>query len=194
MMAVPANDLGIDFKVFTSNENDSAAQVSKYVIGDYNNAADVLAFAKQCDVVTFEHELVPQRVIRAIEQAGIRVYPKASSFSYSQDKLVMREKIAEMGLPNPKWSRYDGGAIEIPFPLIAKVPTGGYDGRGVWVINSADQLAELHKEAGLLLLEEKIDFDFEIDDTSVVSFIEAKKPGKLSTVKRGQALGTIIQK
>lgn len=162
MMAVPANDLGIDFKVFTSNENDSAAQVSKYVIGDYNNAADVLAFAKQCDVVTFEHELVPQRVIRAIEQAGIRVYPKASSFSYSQDKLVMREKIAEMGLPNPKWSRYDGGAIEIPFPLIAKVPTGGYDGRGVWVINSADQLAELHKEAGLLLLEEKIDFDFEI--------------------------------
>ena len=48
-------------------------------------------------------------------------------------------------------------------------------------------------EIGLVVTNE-IDFDFEIDDTSVVSFIEAKKPGKLSTVKRGQALGTIIQK
>jgi 5-(carboxyamino)imidazole ribonucleotide synthase len=162
MMAIPANNLGLDFKVLASGENDSAAQVAEYVLGDYTSAADVLAFAKSCDVVTFEHELVPQRVVVALEQAGIKVYPKSNSFTFSQDKLAMRKKISELGLPNPNWARYEGGAVEIAFPLIAKVPSGGYDGRGVWVINSANELAELFKETGVLLLEEKINFDFEI--------------------------------
>lgn len=162
MLAIPANDLGIDFKVFASDENDSAAQVSSYVIGDYTSATDVLAFAKNCDVITFEHELVPQRVLIALEQAGVRIYPKSNSFTYSQDKLAMRKKIEEIGLPNPKWSRYEGGAVEINFPLIAKSPSGGYDGRGVWVINSANELADLYRNTGVLLLEEKINFDFEI--------------------------------
>lgn len=74
----------------------------------------------------------------------------------------MREKIAQLGLPNPIWQKYAGDAVTINFPLIAKTPSGGYDGRGVWVINSADELVQLHKDVGTLLLEEKIEFDFEI--------------------------------
>jgi phosphoribosylaminoimidazole carboxylase (NCAIR synthetase) len=52
MMAVPANDLGIDFKVFAAIPNDSAAQVSHFVLGDYTNIDSVLEFAKSCDVLT----------------------------------------------------------------------------------------------------------------------------------------------
>ena len=74
MMAVPASDLGIDFKVFAAIPNDSAAQVSHFVLGDYTKIDAVLEFAKSCDVLTFEHELVPQSVIKAVEAAGIKVY------------------------------------------------------------------------------------------------------------------------
>ena len=162
MMAIPANDLGIEFKVFAASQSDSAAQVANFVVGDYTSAADVIAFAKGCDVVTFEHELVPQRVIMALEQSGVKVYPRSDSFSFSQDKLAMREKIAELGLPNPQWERYEGGLTSLSYPLIAKAPTGGYDGRGVWVVNSADELAQLAKNVPVLLLEEKLDFDYEI--------------------------------
>jgi 5-(carboxyamino)imidazole ribonucleotide synthase len=162
MMAVPANDLGIDFKVFAAIPNDSAAQVSNFVLGDYTNVNQVLEFAKECDVLTFEHELVPQSVIKAIEAAGIKVYPRSQSFTYSQDKLEMRRKIGELDLPNPKWQKFDGGRSEITFPLIAKLPAGGYDGRGVFVISSEAELNELHKKNGALLLEEKLDFDYEI--------------------------------
>ena len=162
MMAVPANDLGITLKVFAANANDSAAQVCEFVVGDYTSAADVISFSKDCDIITFEHELVPQRVIKALEQSGVKVYPRSDSFTYSQDKLVMRAKIAEMGLPNPKWERYEGGPTQISYPLIAKSPVGGYDGRGVWVINSGNELAELYKNTGVLLLEEKLNFDYEI--------------------------------
>jgi 5-(carboxyamino)imidazole ribonucleotide synthase len=162
MMAVPANDLGIDFKVFAAIPNDSAAQVSHFVLGDYTNIDSVLEFAKSCDVLTFEHELVPQSVIKAVEAAGIKVYPRSQSFTYSQDKLEMRKKIAELHLPNPKWQKYQGQECEIAFPLIAKLPSGGYDGRGVFQIDSEAQLQELHKKTGTLLLEEKLDFDYEI--------------------------------
>ena len=162
MMAVPANDLGIDFKVFAAIPNDSAAQVSHFVLGDYTNIDSVLEFAKSCDVLTFEHELVPQSVIKAVEAAGIKVYPRSQSFTYSQDKLEMRKKIAELNLPNPKWQKYQGEGCEIGFPLIAKLPSGGYDGRGVFQIDSEAQLQELHIKAGTLLLEEKLNFDYEI--------------------------------
>ena len=162
MMAVPASDLGIDFKVFAAIPNDSDAQVSHFVLGDYTNIDSILEFAKSCDVLTFEHELVPQSVIKAVEAAGIKVYPQSESFTYSQDKLEMRKKIAELNLPNPKWQKYQGEGCEIGFPLIAKLPSGGYDGRGVFQIDSEAQLQELHIKAGTLLLEEKLNFDYEI--------------------------------
>ena len=162
MMAVPANDLGLDFKVFAAIPNDSAAQVTHFVLGDYTNVESVLAFAKECDVLTFEHELVPQSVIKAVEAAGVKVYPRSESFTYSQDKLEMRKKITELNLPNPKWQKYDGGEAQIAFPLIAKLPAGGYDGRGVFVIQSPSELADLYKKTGTLLLEEKLAFDYEI--------------------------------
>ena len=161
-MAVSANDLGIDFKVFAAIPNDSAAQVSHFVLGDYTNIESVLEFAKSCDVLTFEHELVPQSVIKAVEAAGIKVYPRSESFTYSQDKLEMRRKITELELPNPKWQKYQGQECEIAFPLIAKLPSGGYDGRGVFQIDSETQLQELHEKTGTLLLEEKLNFDYEI--------------------------------
>ena len=162
MMAVAANDLGIDFKVLAAIPNDSAAQVSHFVLGDYTNIDSVLDFAKSCDVLTFEHELVPQSVIKAVEAIGVKVYPRSDSFTFSQDKLEMRKKITELKLPNPKWQRYQGQECEIAFPLIAKLPSGGYDGRGVFQIDSEVQLQDLYNKVGTLLLEEKLNFDYEI--------------------------------
>ncbi len=163
MMAVPANDLGIAFKVFASTENDGANSVADYVVGDYTNAAEVLDFAKSCDLITFEHELVPQSVIRELEKSGIKVYPRSESFIYSQNKIVMRQKMAELSLPNPQWEISENGQTTLAFPLIAKVPAGGYDGRGVFVVKNQSELTELSQQIqGKLLLEEKLNFTQEI--------------------------------
>ena len=159
MMLGPATGLGINVKVFASAQEDSAAQVANSIVGDYRNTEALLEFAKSCDVVTFEHELVPQEIIRALETNLIRIYPSADSFIYSQNKLAMREKMSELGIPNPHFQRYERGVPEISFPLIAKAPQGGYDGKGVWVIDNQLQLEALPKP---LLLEEKLDFDREI--------------------------------
>lgn len=163
MMVPPAIDLGINLSLFAASSEDSGAQIAPHVVGDYTNVEHVLSWAQNCDVITFEHEQVPQSVIHALEAAGHAVYPSASAFTYSQDKLVMREKMNELALPNPQWAKYMGGGAPFNFPLIAKTSTGGYDGRGVFVINNQAELDELYARVNApLLLEEKLNFDREI--------------------------------
>ena len=163
MMAIPANDLGIPFTVFAGSPQDGANSVANFVVGDYTNSKDVLAFAANCDVITFEHELVPASVIRELENSGVKVYPRADSFQYSQNKILMRKKMEELGLPNPTWEESVDGRTSLEFPLIAKVPAGGYDGRGVFVINDQVALTKLAESVnGSLLLEEKLPLEREI--------------------------------
>lgn len=159
MMLAPAAALGIDLVTLANSSDDSAAQISPHVVGDYRDLAVVRKFVESCDFITFEHELIPLPIIRTLEQEGHRFFPTSNSFQYSQDKALMREKLAH--LPNPKWQVVTE-AIDWNYPAIAKSISGGYDGRGVWRVDSKRDLAELLTKVPTLLLEELIDFDFEI--------------------------------
>lgn len=159
-MVAPATALGVDLLLFASDSADSGAQITHHVVGDYANLSQVLEFAKQCDVVTFEHELVPLSVIKGLEAAGVKVYPSSSAFIYSQDKSAMREKLSDF--PAPKSEVISTAAEVTTFPVIAKAISGGYDGRGVWKVASNAELAEILSHTSPLLIEELIDFDSEI--------------------------------
>lgn len=160
MMIAPATALGIDLHLFAASHDDSAAQVNSHVIGDYTNLAQILAFAQECDVVTFEHELIPLSVIKGLESAGVKVYPPSSAFIYSQDKAAMREKLADFPAPH---SQVVTSATQVTqYPVIAKAISGGYDGRGVWKVNSAPELQEILSHTSPLLVEELVAFDSEI--------------------------------
>jgi 5-(carboxyamino)imidazole ribonucleotide synthase len=160
MMIAPATALGVDLLLFASDANDSAAQINRHVIGDYTNLAQVLDFAKKCDVVTFEHELVPLSVIKGLEAEGVKVYPPSSSFIYSQDKAAMRQKLSAFPAPLSQVISEPSAVTE--FPVIAKAISGGYDGRGVWKIKTQVELQEILSHTSPLLIEELIDFDVEI--------------------------------
>lgn len=162
-MAAPATEMGVNLLLLAQDSSDSAAQICEHVVGNPSDAQAVLDFARTCDVVTFEHEQVPQSVIKNLEKNGIKVYPRSDSFIFSQNKVEMRKKMDELSLPNPQWEEYLGGSTSLTFPLIAKTITGGYDGRGVFVVNTQQDLETLYKEIGqTLLLEEKLEFDSEI--------------------------------
>jgi 5-(carboxyamino)imidazole ribonucleotide synthase len=159
MTLAPAAALGIDFISLANSSEDSAAQSSPHIVGDYRDLDTVRNFAKGCDVVTFEHELIPLSIIKTLESEGVKFLPSSGAFQYSQDKALMREKLAH--LPNPKWEVVTE-APDWNYPAIAKAISGGYDGRGVWKVNSKAELAELLREVPKLLLEELVDFEFEI--------------------------------
>jgi len=160
MMVAPATALGIDLLLFAADENDSAAQITNSVIGDFRNLEAVREFAKKCDVITFEHELIPIAIIKSLESDGVVVRPSSSSFIYSQNKAAMREFLNDF--PAPKWCVISKADEVTQFPVIAKSISSGYDGRGVWKVNSLDELEEILEETNQLLIEELIDFDIEI--------------------------------
>lgn len=160
MMVAPATELGITLRLFATSSQDSGAQVCSHVVGDYKNIEHLKKFAEECDVITFEHELVPLSVIKGLEAAGVRVYPSSAAFIYSQDKAEMRRKL--QNFPAPQWLVVSSADQVTEFPLIAKSLSGGYDGRGVWKVASADQLSDLLQQNGTLLVEELINFDAEI--------------------------------
>ena len=160
MMVAPATALGVDLILFAASPNDSGAQITHHVVGDYTDLEALKKFAELCDVVTFEHELVPLSVIRGLEAAGVRVYPPAHAFVYSQDKAQMREKLNSY--PSPRWKIVTTTSEVETYPVIAKALTGGYDGRGVWKITSQEELLQLLTFHPKVLIEELISFDSEI--------------------------------
>ena len=160
MTVAPAIALGVTLKLFAQDKDDSAAQICDHEVGDFRNLKEVLKFARDCDVITFEHELVPLSVIKGLEAEGIRVYPPSSAFIYSQDKAEMRKVLSD--LPSPAWQLVTDEEKVPKFPVIAKAVSGGYDGRGVWKILNRDMLDEIISINPKLLIEELIEFDFEI--------------------------------
>ena len=170
MMAPAAEALGVSFHVLSEADGASAAQVSASVtVGDYRDWDTLKAFADTVDVLTFDHEHVPPEHLRVLEAAGHSVHPGPDALIHAQDKLVMRSKIDELGLPNPRWAEVgsvedlESAAADLGLPLILKTPRGGYDGHGVRVIHDPAEAADWFADApGSLLAEEKVAFTREL--------------------------------
>jgi 5-(carboxyamino)imidazole ribonucleotide synthase len=160
MSIAPATALGVELLLLASDALDSGAQITNHIVGDYRDLATVRAFAQNCDVVTFEHELIPLSIVKALEADGVVVRPSSSAFIYSQDKVAMREKLNDF--LSPRWQVVTSAEQIELFPVIAKAISGGYDGRGVWKISNHEELSLLLNQTGKLLIEEFINFDYEI--------------------------------
>ena len=173
MMIGPAVELGIDLRVLAEQDG-MAAQLAATSTGDYRDVETVLAFARDVDVVTFDHEHVPQEVLRALIDAGAAVHPGPDALQYAQDKLLMRAKLQEIGMPQPDWAAVSTTAQLQDFVdahggrAVVKTPRGGYDGKGVRVVTAGveaeDWFATLAEDArgGALLAEELVDFSREL--------------------------------
>ncbi|GAB3608515.1 5-(carboxyamino)imidazole ribonucleotide synthase [Humibacter ginsengiterrae] len=173
MMIPAALELGVSIRVLAETEGMSAS-IAASAVGDYRDLDTVSAFARTVDVVTFDHEHVPQPVLRALVEDGIPVHPGPDALQYAQDKLLMRQKLSELGVPVPDWA-----AVENPEQLdaflkdhggraVVKTARGGYDGKGVRVIGGPTEaddwftaLAE-DGNGGSLLVEELVDFRREL--------------------------------
>jgi 5-(carboxyamino)imidazole ribonucleotide synthase len=179
MTSQAATGLGIGFRVLAGDTGDSAAQVVAGTrFGDYRSLAGLRDFAAGCDVLTFDHEHVPAPYLQALEQDGIKVRPDAAALRFTQDKLAMRERLTGMGIACPRFApvhtptdveAFADGA----WPLVLKAVSGGYDGRGVWICESAAEAeavlanakhahGALLAEVGGLMAEEYVTFDREL--------------------------------
>lgn len=166
MMIGPAIELGLELRVLAET-NDSSARDRATTVGDFRDIETVRAFAREVDVITFDHEHVPSEVIVALEEAGVTVRPGSAALAVAQDKIVMRRILEELGHPLPVWRVAETAADVAGFlevnggRIIAKAPRGGYDGKGVAVVTDAAQVAEW-LDQGPVLMEEMVGFSREL--------------------------------
>jgi len=158
--------LGQTLRVLSVSADESAALVTPEVMIGHHTDLDALRrFAQSCDVVTFDHEHVPGEHIRTLVAEGHALHPGADALQYAQDKVLMRTRLAELGVPVPT---FEVLAADDPtrtdrivafgdthgWPCVVKTARGGYDGRGVRVVRAPGEVPGLElPTAGQLVLE-----------------------------------------
>ena len=162
--------LGIAVRVLAERPDEAAALVAReVVIGSPRSPADLVAFAAGCDVVTFDHELVDAAAIAA---TGVTVRPSPAAVAVAQDKLRQRTLFARHGFSVPLYREVttlddvEAFGAEAGWPVVLKAARGGYDGRGVWVLESAREARALAPtlaaRAGPLLAERWVPIEREL--------------------------------
>src|SRR3954464_12934174 len=150
--------LGQSLRVLATDPAESAALVAADAqLRDPRGLAALRGRAEGAAVVTFDHEHVPTEHLRALEAAGHRVAPGPAALVHAQDKLVLRRTLAAAGEPQPAWAEVDSlvGVADFAgatgWPVVLKTPRGGYDGRGVFMVDGPDEAAALLERHGTLL-------------------------------------------
>jgi 5-(carboxyamino)imidazole ribonucleotide synthase len=185
--------LGQSLRVLAGDPAESAAVVTPAtVFGDYRNVDDLRAFAKGCTVVTFDHEHVPQDALRALVAEGVEVQPRPEALLYAQDKQAMRTRLAGLGLPQPRWAPVDSISDVEAFglPCVLKAATGGYDGKGVWMIDTPADAQAVLASGIRLIAEERMPLQRELaiqiarsprGETAVYPVVETVQTGGICT-------------
>jgi 5-(carboxyamino)imidazole ribonucleotide synthase len=142
--------LGLRVRLLAERPDDGAALVAPdVVLGSPNDPAALVAFARDCDVVTFDHELVPPPCLDALVAVGTCLRPSAETMRLAQNKRAQRELFAQLGLPVPPFrvlsdtSNVAEIVESLGTPLVLKAAHGGYDGRGVWIADGVQEATTL---------------------------------------------------
>ena len=167
MMQESAVALGINLRALVEASDGSTGQVTvDKAVGEPADLDAVRSLIDGADVLTFEHEHIPAPTMEEAARL-VSVQPPASALLYAQDKLAMRERLTDMGIPCPAWARVEDAAqleefgATIGWPLIVKTPRGGYDGHGVTIAHSPADVSSWWGN-GPLLAEALVPFTGEV--------------------------------
>ena len=181
MSLAPAAALGLRLRLLAAAEDDAAAQVAAEVdVGDPGDRAALSAFAAGVDVLTFDHELVDLDLLAELEAAGQAVRPAPAALALAVDKRHQRAVLGGRGLPVPANAPVATEADVAAFaaangwPVVLKAATGGYDGRGVWLLDGPGSFPESLPDGSAgrpLLAEAHVDIEREL------AVLVARRPG-----------------
>lgn len=143
MLARAAQRLGCACVILDPSDASPAGQAAgQQIVGDYSDPAKVRELADSCDIITFELEDIDVEPLLALEQQGVAIQPAPHVLATIQDKLTQKIFLRDAGIatsdfietPKPDKQAF----ADFGYPLVQKARRGGYDGRGVSVMRSAD--------------------------------------------------------
>ncbi len=155
--------------VLDDDKNCPAGKIASHFIkGDKLDFEDVYRLGKLVDVLTFEIENVNIEALKMLHSEGYRVVPAPEILELIKDKGLQKKFYEKQGIPTSPFCIYESKEAvlagiekgEITFPFVQKLRKGGYDGRGVTIINDTTELRKLLQ--GPSVIEKKVDIAKEI--------------------------------
>lgn len=169
MLIQEASKWDIITYVMDKDENCPARSIASHFIKGSNlDFESVYKFGKMVDILTFEIENVNIDALKKLKLEGHQIVPDPEILELIQDKGLQKEFYRKNEIPTSKFKIYESkddilSAIqkaEISFPFVQKLRKGGYDGRGVLIINDESNLEYLM--SGASVIEKKINIEKEI--------------------------------
>lgn len=135
-----------------------------FVLGSIRSFDDVYAFGKNLDVLTIEIENVNIEALEKLESEGLKIFPAPAALRIIRDKIVQKQFYQANSIPTPEFiitqNLEELSKHEAFLPAVHKLSTGGYDGRGVQILNKKEEMNLGFNEPAIL--EKKIDLQKEI--------------------------------
>ncbi len=165
MLIQSAIDFNLNVHVLDPNPQAPChAIATQFTTGSLTDFNTVYAFGQACDLLTIEIENVNTSALKRLRDEGTPVYPEPEVIELIQDKRAQKQFYQQHGIPTADFvlteSRADLAQHADRLPAVHKLGRAGYDGRGVQVLRSANDLPQGFDAPGVL--EELVDFEKEI--------------------------------
>ena len=169
MILNETNKWSLNISILDSNKNSPCKNLCNgFYVGDLLDYETVLNFGRQCDLITYEIEHINVQALFDLEKEGVTVYPKPETLKIIQDKNSQKEFYKRNELPTADFSFYSNvndlkngikeGKVE--FPCVWKKTKFGYDGFGVKILKSLEDLNDIPESE--MIIEKLIPFQKEI--------------------------------
>ena len=147
MMVKAAKRLGCTSVVLDPTPGSPAGQVSGHqIVGAYHDPAKLRELCESCDVTTFDIEDIDSETLDELEREGNRILPAPRVLAIIQDKLTQKQALEAAGIPTAEFIPMSEPSADafagFGYPLVQKARRGGYDGRGVVVMQGPDAFAD----------------------------------------------------
>lgn len=174
MLALAGYPLGMHFRFLDPSPQAPVGRVAPRVTAEYSDHEALEKFVHGLALVTYEFENVPVSAARFL-QKRVAVYPPPEALEVSQDRLNEKNLFQKLGVATTDFAAVDSpsdleaAVRKIALPAVLKTRRMGYDGKGQWVLRSAEDVSKIRRDfpGQALILEKFVPFDRELSILAV---------------------------
>jgi 5-(carboxyamino)imidazole ribonucleotide synthase len=151
MLALAGYPLGLHFRFFDPSPEAPVGRIASRVTADFSDESALEKFANGLELVTYEFENVPAAAVHFLAER-VPVYPPPAALEVGQDRLREKTLFEDLGIPTTEFApvanreTLDAAVKKIGLPAVLKTCRMGYDGKGQWLLRTAEDIAHAKNE------------------------------------------------
>jgi 5-(carboxyamino)imidazole ribonucleotide synthase len=151
MLALAGYPLGLHFRFFDPSPEAPVGRIASRVTAEFSDEAALEKFANGLELVTYEFENVPAAAVRFLAER-VSVFPPPAALEAAQDRLREKHLFLKLGIPTTEFApvadrqALDTAVKKVGLPAMLKTCRMGYDGKGQWLLRTAEDVARAENE------------------------------------------------